>query len=280
MKKLYLLIFTLLIFSCNDKAKDDNILARVYDKYLHASDLQGNVPQGLTGKDSLIAAKNYINNWVRQQLLIEQAERNLTEEQKDFRKQLDSYRNSLITYQYESLLIKQKLDTVVHDSIIRNYYEQNASNFELRDNILIANYVVLSADSSNAGEFRELLKSDEPEDLEMLQFKCEQSAVDCYLNREKWISMRELMQQLPIKTYDEENFLRSNPYTEIRDENLSLVYLLRIIDYRLAKDKPPLSYEKQRIRRIILNKRKTALVKQMEKQIFNSALESNEIEIF
>lgn len=259
---------------------DDNILARVYDKYLHASDVQANVPHGLTGKDSLIAAKNYINNWVKEQLLIEQAERNLTEEQKDFTKQLESYRHSLITYQYESLLIKQKLDTVVHDSIIRKYYNNNVSNFELRENILLANYVVLSTDSSNAGEFSELLISDGPEDLETLQLKCEQSAVDCYLNKEKWISMRELKQQLPIKTFDEENFLRSNQYTEIKDENLSLLYLLRIIDYRLTSDKPPLSYEKERIKRIILNKRKTSLVRQMEKEIFNAALENNEIEIY
>ena len=78
--KIYFLIIILLTISCNNKGVDDNILARVYDKYLHASDVQATVPHGLTGKDSLIAAKNYINNWVKEQLLIEQAERNLTEE--------------------------------------------------------------------------------------------------------------------------------------------------------------------------------------------------------
>lgn len=282
MKRTLPLILTLLILSCNTRVRngDDSILARVYDNYLYASDLHENIPRGLSVKDSLVTAKNYINNWVRQQLLIQQAERNLTDKQKDFSKQLESYRNSLITYQYESLLIQQKLDTVVHDSILENYYKNHISDFELHENILKVNFIILSADSSHIDEFRELLQSDEAEDHENLQYLCEQSAVDCYLNNQKWISMQELKQQIPVKTYDEESFLRSNSFIELRNEQQSLIYLIRILDYKMADETPPLGYEKKKIRRLIINKRKTELLKRMENEIFNAALENNKVEIY
>jgi hypothetical protein len=90
----------------------------VDDKYLYSSELKDVIPLNTTVKDSLILAKNYINNWVREKLILRQALLNLSEEQLDFEKQLDNYRNSLIIYQYKSLLVNQKLDTAIKPSEI------------------------------------------------------------------------------------------------------------------------------------------------------------------
>ena len=80
--------------------------------------------------------KNYIDNWIHESLIIHKAETNLNNEQKNVEKQLQDYRNSLITFIYEKALVQEKLDTIVKNSEIEEYYTKNKANFELKDNII------------------------------------------------------------------------------------------------------------------------------------------------
>ena len=49
----------------------------MYDVYLYPSDIEGIVPKGTSNEDSLLLVQSYIENWVRQTLLIKQAEENV-----------------------------------------------------------------------------------------------------------------------------------------------------------------------------------------------------------
>ena len=121
MKKIIQILFVAIIaVSCNltQTSDPDNAIARVYDDYLYSSELNDIISKDVSVKDSLILVKNYINNWVRQKLLVKQAEKNLSSEQKDFSNQLESYRNSLIIYKYQTLFLKQRLDPVVSEQEI------------------------------------------------------------------------------------------------------------------------------------------------------------------
>ena len=279
MRYIPILFVILICASCNNnKHEDDDVMARVYEKYLYSSELEKLIPAGTSPKDSLMLAKNFINNWVRQNLVIHQAERNLTEEQMDFEQQLESYRNSLIIYQYEKLLVEQKLDTVVSERQIQEYYEENQHNFELRENVLICNYIILDEGTEIKEKITDLLKSDEEAAQEQILFLCDSLGLDCYLNNQNWISFSELSRQIPIKTMDEENFIRNKSYSEIKED--PFIYLLRIRDFKIEGESPPVNYVKDDIKRVILNKRKTSLIKQMEEDMFNAALQKNEIDIY
>ena len=96
-------------------------MARVYDDYLYESDLNGVVAPGTLPKDSLLITRSFIENWVRQRLIIQQAEKNLTSSQMDFTRQLENYKNSLTIYAYENALVMQKLDTLITDEETQNY---------------------------------------------------------------------------------------------------------------------------------------------------------------
>ena len=108
----------LFLVSCTAKSNknaDHEVIARVNDAYLYLNDIKDIVSQGTSSKDSLDHLIKYIDNWVRESLVIQKAEDNLTKEQKDVEKQLQNYRNSLITYAYEKELIKQKLNTKIEN---------------------------------------------------------------------------------------------------------------------------------------------------------------------
>ena len=107
-----LVIFIALVFSlgsCVSSLDNDkgNELARVFDNYLYESDVDRLVPENTSHHDSLVLVRNYIDSWVKTQLMIVQAKKNLAIQKLDLDKQLEDYRNSLVIYHYETELINQ-----------------------------------------------------------------------------------------------------------------------------------------------------------------------------
>src|SRR5690606_13268630 len=105
------------------KQRDEEAVARSYDTYLYRKDLAGIVPEGVTGEDSIRLARAYIDQWLRQQAVLVQAQRNVKANSEHIEKQVEAYRDGLIVYEYEQALISQKLDTVVTKQAISNYYD-------------------------------------------------------------------------------------------------------------------------------------------------------------
>jgi hypothetical protein len=281
MKKVILLLFlSASLGACKFFGREnrEDAVARVYDHYLYRADLSGIVPQGSKPKDSLEITKTFINNWIRQTLLLHQAESNLSNEQKDFTKQLEDYHNSLVIYEYESELIRQKLDTVVTDKEVEEYYAANQANFELRENIVQVNYVSLSKNSTLVNKFRTLLKSDRPADREKLEDLCQSSAAGSWLDNENWISFNDLVKRIPLTVSDQVSFLETNKFVELQDSIFR--YLVRIKSYKTKESVSPLSFETGNIRSIILNKRKLELVSRMQEDIFQEAMKKKNFELY
>ena len=254
------------------------MLARVYDDYLYESDLKGLVTAGTLPKDSLLITKNFIENWVRQRLVIQQAEKNLTSSQLDFTRQLDDYKNSLIIYTYENELVRQKLDTLITDDETQDYYDANQQNFLLKDNIVQIQYVKLPLKSAISKQIKKLLSSDDPDDKNKLSELCEKNAADYFLDSENWLLFNDLLKQIPVKTYNQEEFLKNHRDLEYQDS--MYVYLVRFKDFKIKESVSPLNFEKQRIRDIILNKRKIELIGRMQDDIFSNAQKKNVFEIY
>jgi len=275
--------FLLLIFiigSCNKPGfnSSEEALARVYDSYLYASDIEGLVPAGSNTADSLMLVKSYVDNWIKSKLLLHQAEKNLTVGQKDFARQLQDYRNSLIIYKYETELINQNLDTVVKSSEIEEYYYNNQQNFQLKDNIVQAIYVKIDSDSPKARRIIQYAKSDRQRDRDSLELNCMRYAEDYQIIDDEWITFNDLMDRLPLDVYNQESYLRNNRFIQVTDEGYT--YLVNILDYRLSESLSPLSQEYENIKSIILNVRKKVLIKQMQQRIYDEALKNEEFEYF
>ncbi len=253
-------------------------VARVNDTYLYPDDLKGLVPSGTDPKDSTDLVKTYINNWIRQQLLLQQAENNLSSDKLDFSKELEQYRNSLIMYEYESELVKQKLDTTISEKEIADYYQANQANFQLRENIVRAGYIVAPLNAPDIPKMRNLLRSEKSSDLRALESLCQDHATSFSLDAATWISFSALQKVIPLSTDDQEDFLNSNHYFEVQDS--ASRYMVRIYDFKTRESVSPLSFEIQNIRAVILNKRKTELLSRMEEDLFNNALKKKKFEIY
>jgi len=275
-----LLFALILLTSCSGffKKKTERTLARAYGEYLFESDMKGVVAPGISAKDSIMIVKSYVDSWVRQRLILHQAEKNLQSSQLDFSKQLENYKNSLIIFEYENQLIRQKLDTVVTDEESGNYYNTNPNTFLVRDIIVRVQYAKLPLKSKFIPQARLLLLSDKPDDRNKLADLCEQQSFGYFIDDQKWIYFTDLMNEVPLRPADRDDFLKKNRQVEVNDQTFT--WLIRFRDYRLRDSNSPLELEKQKIHDIILNKRKMELLGKMHEYIYQNALKLNDFEVF
>lgn len=269
------IVLFLILASCNRfrANEDETILARVQDEYLYASDIEKAIPKGISARDSLTMARSMVNKWIEKTILLNKAQNNLTDSELDFEEQLKKYRNSLIIYNYETKLIRQKLDTVVSDEEIRSYYQDNKRNFLLKNDILKVHYILLPLDFEEMASARRVFFNDE--NTNTIESYCKEHNLRYFLE-DSWMYLNEVKQYLPLRIESAEEIKYSE--REIKDSEFQ--YFIKIIDSRQAKEIKPLSLVRNDIRNIIVNQRKTRMIKNMHQDLVDEGFKNNDIEIY
>ena len=259
------------------KQETREVIARAKSYNLYLDELVVALPVGLTPEDSAQFATNFIHTWATQALLLSKAELNLESGAKDVSAQLEQYRRSLITYQYEKQLVRQLLDTVVSENQIEKYYNNNKQNFELQHNIARAIFVKLDKSSKDVEKIGALCRSDKEDKRAELEEYSIQHAISFHLNDEQWVPLEELLAQIPKTSYLNVNYFSLYNFAHVQDSTAH--YLLNVKEIKYKNTVSPLEFQKQNIRNILLNQRKLELIQKLEKDIFDEAVSKNEFEI-
>ena len=94
-----------------------------------------------------------------------------------------------------------------------------------------------------------------------------------------WMVFDELVKNSPLAEIPNKiQFLKANPYYETSDD--TYLYFFKVTEYRISDNISPLEFVKNDIRAIILNKRKVELAKQLEDDVYSTAVNEKEFEIF
>ena len=245
----------LLLASCDffQKKTKEVVVAECYGKYLYESDLIGIVPAGTSIMDSIQSVSTFIDSWIRRQVLIHQAENNLEKEELAFQKQIEEYRNSLVIYAYETQLINQKLDTVLSEDEIAEYYEQHKEDFQLRNTMVRVAYVIIKEDSKQIANLKKLMSDPDTLLLQNIDIQATYYAAKSYLDVDQWMRLDELTNIIPIEIFNAESFLKKNKF--VCFEANDYTYMVRFVDYLLEESTSPLEMVRDNIKSVILAQR-------------------------
>ena len=124
--------------SCDFNLKSENInIARVGENFFSEDDLIDKLPKNLNSKDSTDLVNELIENWALNQLLIKNAEINLSDSEKnDIKKISENYYNDLLVSAYKNKVAVFNSDTMVNENDIYEYYNKNFDNFILYEDII------------------------------------------------------------------------------------------------------------------------------------------------
>jgi hypothetical protein len=282
MNKTFILLLSICLFvSCKSKnitAKRIQ-LAEIGNVVLYYDEMPKLIQRGINEADSAAIIQNYINKWAKRELLLQKAEDNLSPELKaEISNQLEETRTNLVIYQYQRQMMLEKMDTLISESEMENYYAGNEKSFLLGSNIVKALFIKLPVETPDLEKIKRLARSNIQNDLQELESICFQFAEKFDDFNEEWIPMSRLSVELQEDIDNEENFLKRNTFFETSDT--TSVYLISIRDYRLRSTLAPYEYVKNDIKRIIWNTRRFEFIQSLENGIYNDALKKNSFKIF
>lgn len=274
-----ILLTSVLLIQCTTKTEDDNnVIARVGEKTLLQSEVSQIIPKEIEKQDSILLANDYIRKWVRQELLIQKANENLTFAQKDLTREIEEYRNSLIIYKYKNELMNQQMDTLVTMQQIEQYYDANPDNFKLNSNIVKAIFIKIPIDLAKTSLIKELVDDDSEEGKNTLREYCIQYAKSFDFFDDKWVNFEIVKNNIPEEIMDEKQFLTRNKQIELKDS--IYYYLVTIRDYKLQNELAPVEYVEYNIKNLILNRRKIEFLKKIEDNVYKEGVRQNKFEIY
>lgn len=277
-----LLLLLLVFFSSCDYFKPEDkpqSIARVNDSYLFKEDIKHLIPAGTTKEDSLIIVRSFIDKWASQKLLMKAAEMNLSEErQEEFNQLIKQYKIDLYTRSYIEEMVKTTVDTIISNTELESYYNQNKDNFKTAGTLVKLRYIHLPKEHPKyqtiKSKFFDYKKTDKKFwDTYGMQFK------SFVLNDSVWVEMNQIYKKLPFITHNNRTEYISQGKSIEKNDSLD-VYLVKVTKVIDRNQVSPFEYIKPTLQQVILNNRKLELIKKIEKEITDDAIKNKKYEIY
>ena len=271
----------MILQSCSffNQKQNGEAVARVNNTYLYKSDIEDLIDENTSKEDSTLRVNNFINQWATEQLLIDGAELNLSEEkQEEFNALVKQYKTELFTKAYLEALVKRSIDTLVSLEEAEEVYQRNKETFKLNEELIKFRYINVNDNNDDLEEIEERFKRFDSLDKKVLDSIAIQFR-SYSLNDSIWIRVNQAVLKIPaINSENRGELLKKSNFIQLKD-SLGL-YLMQVNDVLLRNENAPIEFVMPTIKQIVINKRKLEFIKELEKDITKDAIKNKQFEIF
>ena len=268
-----------LLAACDETHQEGEFLARVGDSYLHRDDLNLALSSLPAGLDTAHAAEQFIDRWITDELLAQEARQRNLQEDPDVRRRLDESERSVLIGTLVSRMYREV--EAPSEREIRSYFERNIENLTLRESFLRIRYLSThdSAAAVLAVAMLDTLDTSSAPDSTWRSI-VEAAAADpdvCLALSLNYFPEGRLFRNIPSLA---ESIARlrpgqSTPIIEIDD----MYHVIRLVDRVPPGTKPRLEWVTDDIgNRLLIDKRKQMYLDQVE-GLRNSALARGRLEV-
>lgn len=274
MKRIVILFLALLcLVSC--QRNRDKVVAQVYNHKLYLSEVESGLPSGLSPEDSVAMVKDYIDSWVKERLILHEAEHQLSVREKNFDKQLENYRRSLLINAYYDKLVSDTNMFGITDQDVEAFTRAFDGRYAVNKEIVKVNYVKLSANSKLGTPVKEILfnenRRQEEKDQLMRLFG---DSVEYMLDDNAWLYLEDVRAEVPfdLKTGD---LKTQHQYVDKTIDGSR--YLLVVLDYKNQRAASETEEERAAVRMMLMNQRKQQYIENYINDIYKKALKEGAV---
>ncbi len=279
MKKKQLLFAIIIIttcLSCNDKIDHGGKtpLVGVGNDFLYQEDVEQMLASDRMIKDSAEFVEKYIENWLEDILLYNQAKRNVASS-KDINRLIESYKKSLLLNIYQERLVAQQLDKEILAEEITTFYESNKQMFKMEEPMLKGLLLKVSKKAPKMDAVRRWSKSSDPEDLEKLEKYTLTNAQVYEYFHDTWTPLSAIASKIPMS--EDELRRKASEKKMIEFSDSTSTYMINVTDYLPIGELKPLDLAENEIKELLVNSRKADFLQKVKQDIYNEALKNGNV---
>jgi len=279
----FFLLILSLFTSCEYFHKENlgDPIAKINDTYLYKHQLEKiDFPEGVSKQDSISLVKDFIEQWAKEELLLQQALQNIPiDKQNEFDGLVETYRKELFISAYFNNYVQKKINKEINEQDIVAYYDLHKKGFLLKEPLYKFRYIMLPLNfkdlTATTKRFNRFNESDQEELNKMLAGFLKNN-----INEDDvWHTFDALLKEIPqLKDHSKKDFIKfKNVYRFKTDQG---IYVFKLKELKKQGDIAPLSYVENDIKQIILNKRKLELQNKLETEITKDAKSTNQFSVF
>lgn len=254
----------------------DRTLARVGGEYLTLAEARSAVPDQLLRSDSTGALRNYRDRWVRERLMVREANRMGLRQSEEVRRRLEEARLQVLREALRSQLMQQYGESAqVSDEEARNYYQTHREQFILRERYVRFRHMVTATIEEARSARQELLGGVE------WPVVAERYA----LEPEKTLDHSEQFWPISMAAADNETMHRYLEVIGISEISPirrvgSSYHFVQLMETREAGEQPDLEWLMTRIKEWLTLEKRRRYFSSYLKNLYLRAESNNEIETF
>ena len=270
-----LLIF-LLCAACSEQHdhKGKTPLVELDGNFLYQEDLQSALPARLSKDDSLLFAEHYIRNWVEDILLYEKAQSNIPDNG-EIEKLVENYRKALIMHTYQQALIHQRLSNEISEGELTDYYEKNKELFRLERPLMQGLFIKVPLTAPELNKVRRWYKTPTQDAVEHLEKYSLQNAVKYEYFYDKWVSVTDVLDMIPLKVEAPEEYVNKHRQVELKDT--AYYYFLNVSDYRGVGEEKPYEFARSEVKDLLVNQKRVSFMEQVKNDLYQQAVSKKKI---
>lgn len=281
--KRFVLIITaaLLVCSCTlyDSFTKGDKVAQIGGAALYKTDIEKIIPKGIPPADSANLARQYIDSWAIRRLMLQKAEEQLPKAEKDVAQLLDEYRTQLLVFRYENKFIEERLDTIVSVAEREEYYNAHKEIFIGKNGVFKGRMIKMHNSSPNLPTVKKLAGKREIEDLEELEQLAYDAAYKYSNYNNDWIDLSYVAKDAGFPLEELQSSLAKDGATVSELKDTVYTNILQTLEYLEPGEVTPFEFNSEKIKEIIISKRKQELLLNLQRDILNDALNNNKLKI-
>ena len=259
-----------------DKGPEPVLLAQVFDYKLYFDDIKDLIQGYDNAEDSLQQVRSLTEHWVRDRLILVEAEKNFPKEV-NMNKLLEDYRQSLLRHFFEQHTLEERLDTVITESDILKYYEANKEQHRLEAGILRGYYFKIKLPLQRGDKILQWWKTFPQQHFKEVLSYADKHARTNWSDSTQWYEMQMVSQLFPEGTLSPAA-IRSNHGIVRQDRDF--IYLLYPLEVYYAQDIAPLARVREQAARFILHQRELELLERINKEIYDRDIQNERVKIY
>ncbi len=270
---LLLSCFVILCSSCQhqiDVPTGKTLVASVGDQALYKSDLDQIIHPNTSTQDSVSIATAYIDQWVREKLMTDQANRYFSKDL-EIQRLVSEYEGKLLGVKLEEKILAEHYDTVIHRDELISYYNEIKTQFVLSEDIYRCVYVKIKREQDGLSEFRKNWQDESLQDVHIfaLAFSEEYHSDTLMWKSDKDVHM----------WYDSWSQARIDKKQVQTQRDSEYEYFLKIVDQEAKGEISPLAYIEKQLVRMLLHKKRGEILESYKQELYEKALNDNTIKL-
>ena len=278
MKRLAAIFCLALVVLASCHRKEDPVVAQVYQYKLYASEIRTAMPVGLSQDDSLVLVRDFIDSWVKEKLVLHEAEKKLSPREKNFDKEMSDYRNALIINKYyDKLWMGDTADNSISEQEISAFARSLDSRYTVEKEIVRVNYVKIPTSSAELPQVKAILfdenrRKEEKESLVAMLG----DTIEYLLDDDAWLYLDDLQNEVSFEIDAQKASERGN-VLHIEKAVGDQTVLLAILDYRSQRSVNETKEERAAAGMLLMNQRKAQFINQYVQELYDKAVKAGKI---